>query len=281
MTLICSRQIHIPDCDAGWLGTQHVRLRVLAGLSIFESHPLTITNAAGGSPRGITLYAKVAGDWSRRMQALARDSGYEALPNEDEKSPEASMGVGVKVLIDGPYGGLSLDMASYSTVLLIAGGSGITFALGAAEETMRQRQSSVRIQLVWVVRDVSTVEALAPRLLHLRQIAPSSCELAYHFFLTKPVSPTPDTLPSLNATISPFRPSISQLVRESLPPPTMLEIEENGGEPKTCCTHGGMAVVACGPDGIVAESGNAVASLSLSERVRVGGVAFHGERYAI
>lgn len=61
----------------------------------------------------------------------------------------------------------------------------------------------------------------------------------------------------------------------------MLEIEENAGEPKTCCTHGGMAVIACGPEGIVAESGNAVAGLSVKERVRCGGMTFHGEKYSI
>lgn len=258
---------------------------------MFESHPLTITNAAGGSgPRGITLYAKVAGDWSKRVHTLAKDKGYEALAGEEEKEEEkadamdVSMGVGVKVLLDGPYGGLSLDMSAYSTVLLIAGGSGITFALGAAEETMRQRAASttpVRIQLVWVVRDVSTVEALSPRLVHLRQIAPPSCELIYRFHLTNPTSSPLPTLP-FPSDVSPYRPSISQLVRESLPPPTILEIEENDGQPtRTCCSHGGLAVIACGPDGIVAESGNAVASLSVKERVRVGGVRFHGERYAI
>lgn len=50
---------------------------------------------------------------------------------------------------------------------------------------------------------------------------------------------------------------------------------------KTCCSLGGMAVVACGPEGIVTESQNAVASLGIGERVRCGGVAFHGECYTL
>lgn len=40
-------------------------------------------------------------------------------------------------------------------------------------------------------------------------------------------------------------------------------------------------MIACGPEGIVAECRNAVSGLGVGERVRVGGVGFHGECYAI
>lgn len=180
--------IHIPDCDAGWIGTQHVRIRVLAGLNVFESHPLTITNTpawvGSGNPRGITLYAKVSGDWSRRINKLALKKGYESISpsssdlEDDSESTEKvqddklqeqlalgdsplSLGVGIKVLIDGPYGGISMDTADYQTILIIAGGSGITFAIGAMEEAIKRRnecegdnRKALKLECVWVVRDM-------------------------------------------------------------------------------------------------------------------------------
>lgn len=181
--------IHIPECDDGWLPTQHVRIRVLAQGVVFEGHPLTITSAPGSShqdascpSRGITLYAKVVGDWSRKMNRLAKQSDmsarYERVLNdltdpdtysedcdsddEDDsvKQAEASF-TPVKVLIDGPYGGLKLDMANYQNVLIIAGGSGITFALGAIQECLRRkaqvgdRGGASRVQIVWAVKDMS------------------------------------------------------------------------------------------------------------------------------
>lgn len=119
--------------------------------------------------------------------------------------------------------------------------------------------------------------------LYERAMESGAFEIEYHMYLTRPPTPLPEfppgTLPP-NTTLSPYRPMVSQIVRETLPAPTLPELEEGKGI-KTCCTHGGLAVLACGPVGIVSESENAVAGLSLSERVRVGGADFYGECFAI
>jgi ferric-chelate reductase len=170
-------QIHVPDCDSGWLPTQHVLLRVMKGSGIFESHPFTITNAPSSSlsstPRGIILYAKVCGDWTRRLHSLARDVATleeeeDAEEREkfiqDENEGKASVGgmehpgKRVTVMIDGPYGGLKLDLGEYEAVLLVAGGSGITFVLGAIEEAIRVKEAGrgpSKVEVAWVVRDMS------------------------------------------------------------------------------------------------------------------------------
>jgi ferric-chelate reductase len=132
---------------------------------------------------------------------------------------------------------------------------------------------------------LATIECMAPTLAYLSTLASSAnaFQLIYHLYLTNPPHPLPSAPPASlppNTTLSPYRPSISQLVRESLPPPTLPELEEGQGM-KTCCDLGGMAVVACGPEGIVTESRNAVASLGVGERVRCGGVGFHGECYTL
>ncbi|OWZ67919.1 hypothetical protein AYX15_01108 [Cryptococcus neoformans] len=319
--------IHIPDCDAGWLPTQHVLLRVLSGSGIFESHPFTITNAPStafsASPRGIILYAKVAGDWTRKLHALARDvkslevgddleekesflankAQSERGGNVDEEGIDHP-GKRVQVMIDGPYGGLSMDLGQYESVLLVGGGSGITFILGSIEEALRVREKGrgpAKVDVAWVVKDLCTIEALAPSLLHLYTLAQRlSLTLTYNLYLTNPPHPLPST-PSLlpaSTTLSPYRPEVAQLVRESLPLPLTktqgASLEQGrelltGGDDGHQVQHhgegrghaGGLAVVACGPEGIVMEAKNAVAGLGISERVRCGGVGFHGECYVL
>jgi ATP-dependent protease HslVU (ClpYQ) peptidase subunit len=57
-------------------------------------------------------------------------------------------------------------LSSYSSAMIIAGGSGISFALAAAEELMQQavrRTSRVRfIELVWVVQSQGVFRARFP-----------------------------------------------------------------------------------------------------------------------
>lgn len=295
--------IHIPDCDVGWLPTQHVLLRVVKGVGIFESHPFTITNAPASSTngRGITLYAKVSGDWTARLNRMSRSLPIEAdqtgakveerlafLGKEHEGTAEPGgfdhPGEKVMVVLDGPYGGLKIDLGLKEAALLVAGGSGITFALGSIEEAIRCRQAGrgpSKVDVAWVVRDLSTVVGLARTLAHLHTTCERlGIELAYKLYLSEPPTPLPSVpalLPS-STTLSPYRPEVAQLVRTALPLAVSAEVESG---PVSGAAGGGLAVVACGPEGIVKEAGNAVAGLGVGERVRCGGVDFHGESYAL
>jgi ferric-chelate reductase len=125
-------------------------------------------------PRGITLYVKVTGDWTRAVNTLAREPGYrlsmegkdEGLDDEEEEGLMMAQEQvsNVKVLLSGPYGGLKLDMAQYQSVLLVAGGSGVTFMLGCIEECLvrkadlkrrgRGEEGPRKVECVWVVRDM-------------------------------------------------------------------------------------------------------------------------------
>ncbi|KAK1924119.1 putative ferric reductase transmembrane component [Papiliotrema laurentii] len=292
--------IHIPDCGHGWRPTQHVMLRVLKGAGVFESHPFTITNAPSSTltAKGITLYAKVSGDWTRRLHAMAsdvegievgedveeRESFLEKTKRGEEVDVADHPGKKVLVTLDGPYGGLKMDLGDHGRVMVVAGGSGVTFALGAVEEAIcRKRQGRGQgpdqVLVVWVVRDMSTVEALSPTLEYLyRKAKTNHIDLAYRLYLSQPPSPLPCLPPSLApfSTLSPFRPEVSQLVQELLPS------DHHGPEAAGENAHSpGMAVIACGPEGIVMEARNAVARLGVEERVRAGGVEFHGECYAL
>lgn len=76
-------------------------------------------------------------------------------------------------------------------------------------------------------------------------------------------------------TVTALRPDVAQLVNDS------LSIPSDEVESGVTSTRGGLAVIACGPEGLVGEARNAVATLGVGERVRCGGVAFHGECYAL
>ncbi|TYJ57001.1 hypothetical protein B9479_002280 [Cryptococcus floricola] len=307
--------IHIPDCDAGWLPTQHILIRVLRGSGVFESHPFTITNAPAtafsAAPRGIILYAKVAGDWTRKLHNLARDTTREVGDEKEcflQQQPGQGAGLQgidhpgrkVQIVIDGPYGGLKMDLGQYEHVLLVGGGSGITFILGSVEEALRVREQGrgpAKVDVAWVVKELSAIEALSPTLLHLHALAQRlGLQLTYNLYLTDPphpLPPSPAVLPS-TTTLSPYRPEVAQLVRESLPLPIPLrggsslemgvtdEEEHLGGHGGVGKGHGGgLAVIACGPANLVSEASNSIAGLSIAERVRCGGIGFHGECYAL
>ncbi|ORX36798.1 hypothetical protein BD324DRAFT_627198 [Kockovaella imperatae] len=290
--------IYIPDCDYGWLPTQHVFLRVFRGPGIFESHPFTITNAAAwpgsGSPRGIVLYASIAGDWTRRLHesAVERQIGFadlDDLQSEqdlflalEKKSGQQydESGKRVKVMIDGPYGGLKIDLAVSNHVLVIAGGSGVTFLLGTMEEVLRCHRcaSPTKVTAVWTVATFASVEGLSSTFSYLSERAGRlgiEFSLEIHARGSSAVS-TDHTLPA-NTIIHDTRLNVPDLIRKHVTIPSRQDVEDGGAE----VSSGGLAVIACGPESLVAEARNVISLLSISDRVRAGGVVFHGESYAL
>ena len=104
---------------------------------------------------GITLSVRVTGDWSRALNRFACNKGY-----LDEPSKEQTTDALVQVMMDGPYGGCNLDLGRYETVLLIAGGAGVTFTLGMLDDVVgrcvrlrrRSNEKTRRIEFVWCIK---------------------------------------------------------------------------------------------------------------------------------
>ena len=120
---------------------------------MFQSHPFTIINAPSfvsclpsNTNTGITLAAKDVGDWTNALNALAKSG---------EKGTEC-----VTVMVDGPYGGLTVDLGEFEHVLLVAGGTGITFTLSVLDDLVgriiklgRSRgERTTKIEFVWYMR---------------------------------------------------------------------------------------------------------------------------------
>jgi predicted ferric reductase len=144
-------QLRLEDCEDGWVAGQHIRVRAFISGRVFESHPLTIANApptTSCSPsQTITLGAKASGDWTRALNRFAREQKEKRVPR-------------IIVMLDGPYGGPSVDCAEYETVLFIAGGSGVTFTLALLDDLVgriarlgrRGGERTKRIEFVWCIR---------------------------------------------------------------------------------------------------------------------------------
>ena len=110
---------------------------------------------------------RAKGDWTRalstytineqaRLAALLAAKRGEKADAYDADLPD----VPVQVMIDGPYGGCSLDLGNYESVLLVAGGSGATFTLGLLDDIVgrvaklgrKGGEKTRRIEFAWCVR---------------------------------------------------------------------------------------------------------------------------------
>lgn len=157
--------VTVPGITTGWRPGQHVRLRVkgLGATKLAEAHPFTIASAADCG--GLVLLAKSAGDWTSALYDFASAGG----------ELDAEVGVfkrRARVAIEGPYGGLGNTLPNaFSSVLVMAGGSGISHALGLAQDLVsRSPSGAVRarsVDLVWVVRTEAHARAIMPTLLSL------------------------------------------------------------------------------------------------------------------
>jgi len=270
--------IHIPDVTGGWIAGQHVQLRVFFGHRIYESHSFTIINApqsisslpsrynGGPYPGGITLGARVAGDWTRDLNALAQ---------RGEKGREH-----VTVLMDGPYGGSTLDFAEYETALLVSGGSGVTFALGILDDLVGRivklgrpnGERTKKVEFVWYIRSFGAIAWFEPMLMHIAKAAQgTSLEVSFKIFVTCLCNP--EAVPPIpNLTVSISKPSILELLNPLL---------SLASSPSLGRAAGGVGVSASGPESLTRAAQNAVARVGPASAASVGGVELHTELFAL
>ncbi|EJT98935.1 hypothetical protein DACRYDRAFT_70078 [Dacryopinax primogenitus] len=257
--------VHIPDAVGGWRGGQHVRLRILAGDLAFQAHPLTILNAPASRAdttrtQGMLLGARVNGDWTRALNKLGKTGAW--------------------VMLDGPYGGVCMNPKE--RVLLVAGGSGVTFTLGVMDELISAVEGGDRrlreIEFVWYIRSYDCVSWFVSHLqaLALRAHSMSFLDLRVRIFLTCPCGDPPLLLSSIpDCAVSTSKPSMRELV---LP---LLEFELEDAEGVKPAMGGGVGVVVCGPERLVRHAQNAVARISPVGAARAGGVEIHAERFSL
>jgi ferric-chelate reductase len=285
---LCAAQglvrIELPRLNAGWRAGQHVRLRVLSRQMGWwgwaEAHPFTIA-CATADEAGLVLLSKSAGGWTNRLWDLAKAGPYTGAT---VGSPEKVGGepARVRVLVEGPYGGVGHAVpASCAGALLVAGGGGISFALALLAELVaadeRGACALTTLELLWVVPEplaldpfLATFEELLSRVRRVQ----------------------------LRVRVCYTRALLDADVRLYLPPGVKVEPGRgqvrkalDGVLRRTAHAHAqaqdqdararGVFVGVCGPRGMCEDVARAVGGVDGQLREDVGGVEMHAETFGV
>ncbi|KAK0234313.1 iron reductase [Armillaria fumosa] len=236
--------IRISDCDFGWEAGQHVCLRVFFSGCVFESHPLTILSAPRGisciSTPGITLGARVAGDWTRALNVFTNNETEAKCLEEGKTGPE----VPVQVMLDGPYGGCSVDLGEYESVLCVKLG--------------RPRGERIkRIEFVWCIRSFRSIDWFAPMLMDITNAATPALDVHVSIYVTCLCNP--DAVPPIpNSDVIFERPTFGKVLGD------LVKCPGDGKNGKGRSSRG-VGVCVCGPESLVREASNAVARLGMGD----------------
>jgi hypothetical protein len=137
-----------------WRPGQFVYLR-MPGISLFENHPFTIASLCsedfpseyGEEYRDCTLVFRPFGGFTRKV-----------LDTATEKGPFKTY----RAYLDGPYGGMQRELAAFDTVILFAGGSGITAIVSQLLnliKRMRDGKAVTRnVRVVWALKRLEAMD---------------------------------------------------------------------------------------------------------------------------
>ncbi|KAI0746278.1 iron reductase [Daedaleopsis nitida] len=160
-----------------------------------EAHPFTIasvdshyqltgmkTPATADVEKRFEREADVAPYWKELVFLINVREGFTkrlaAIARKGEK---------VKVLVDGPYG-FAPNLDGDDTVVLVAGGSGVTFTLStflAVLSNVQNKKSRCRkLVFVWSIRDASHIEWISNALTKALELAPSELEIVIRIYVT-------------------------------------------------------------------------------------------------
>ncbi|KAI0777451.1 iron reductase [Trametes elegans] len=93
----------------------------------------------------------------------------------------------VKVLVNGPYG-FSPNLDNDDTVVLVAGGSGVSYTLstflGVLSRVKKNKSKCTRLVFIWAIREASHIEWVSDALAKALDLAPSDMEIAIRIFVT-------------------------------------------------------------------------------------------------
>ncbi|KAH7890412.1 hypothetical protein F5I97DRAFT_1799605 [Phlebopus sp. FC_14] len=268
-------RIEIPELNAGWRTGQHVRIRVLSSAMGWfgwaESHPFTIASVAK-TPEGLVLMCKKAGGWTGKLYEMAKVAGY--------GYEEGGMARSVMVVLEGPYGGPGHAVfASYSAVMFVVGGSGITFALAAVQDLIQrdvEGTSRVKIiELIWCIQDPSSLTPLIPQFTAMiQQSIYAPLKISVHYTRAADAPPSKEFLPP-GLTLTAGRPRIAKVLDA-----VIQRAVSYGSGVKASMDITGVVVGVCGPMGLGDEVSQIISAVDPGRRWAVGGIEMH-EEYVI
>ncbi|RDX54024.1 hypothetical protein OH76DRAFT_1057624 [Lentinus brumalis] len=253
-----------------WRPGQHFFVRFLdLGIHAASSHPFTVASLAGSDPKDsgsgvIEMYARVHGGITTRLRAVAEQGSLKTS----------------RVLLDGPYGGVEANFQVYDRVLLLGGGSGVTFVVPLLLDIIRRSKSGEltcrRVHLVWAVR---TSNALS----------------WFNSVLSEAVKGAPE---GVSVSVTHYVTDLAALIDDGASTETKSEtstgtddiIAKHSGRPdlpcivrEFCADPGTVAIATCGPSSFNLDVGTAVSECEFDivrGKSQCSEIYFHGESYS-
>ncbi|KAH0536902.1 hypothetical protein FGG08_006273 [Glutinoglossum americanum] len=171
-------KITIPT-QVKWRPGQYVYLR-MPGISIFENHPFTVTSLCSED------FPSEYGEGYRDMILVFRPFGgftKKVLNAAIAKGPYKTY----RAFLDGPYGGMKRQMDSFDTVVLVAGGSGVTALVSQLIDLVKRMRDGKAItktvHVLWAIKRLEAVDWFREELRICREYAPPD-SVRCHFFVT-------------------------------------------------------------------------------------------------
>nr|VWO95070.1 FAD-binding FR-type domain-containing protein [Ganoderma boninense] len=236
-----------------WRPGQHFFVRFLnLGVHAASSHPFTIASlpdivssekSSGNDKRIMEVYARVHGGITARLAAAAQSGTLKTS----------------RVLLDGPYGGFEGNIKAYDRVLLLGGGSGVSFVVPLLLDLVRSSETDQskcrKVDLVWAVRTKSGLSWFDDAISGAMKAAPAQLSIDVSYYVTD-MTTTVDDGASIESEQSKVgtggvsrntgRPRLHAIVKEF------------------CVEQGTVAIATCGPDSFNLDVGNAVAECELA-----------------
>jgi predicted ferric reductase len=169
VTLMAENAIKVTiPTQMSWKPGQYVYLR-MPGISIFENHPFTISSLCsedfpseyGDLYRDCILVFRPFGGFTRRV-----------LETAIEKGPFKTY----RAYLEGPYGGMQRELAAFETVILFAGGSGITAIVSQLLNLIKRMRDgkavTKKIEVVWALKRLEAMDWFREELRICREFAP-------------------------------------------------------------------------------------------------------------
>ena len=185
-----------------WHAGQHVLLSI-PRFGILQSHPATILSTPTSHNGDLIFILKAQKGFTARLNASATSSKVSVLsgkeisrPSTASLSTSADRGESAQpmmpkyiALISGPYGCSHSDFACFSSTLLVAGSTGITFTLSIlldiAERAQKTNLPLRHVSFVWIIKSSNSVPWVSDELkTAIRKLNKSRITLDVSIFVT-------------------------------------------------------------------------------------------------
>ena len=176
-----------------WRPGQYCYLR-MPGIAFLENHPFTIASLCsedfpseyGDQYRDMALVFRPMGGFTRKVYDTALRKG----PHKTYRA-----------FVDGPYGGMRRQMASFDTVVFFAGGSGITALASQLLDLIKRMRDgkafTTKVIVIWAMKRPELMDWFKEELRICRECAPmNSVDCQFYITAAKrrshmPVTPEP------------------------------------------------------------------------------------------